>query len=226
MRDWRGWGLVVISVVAGFLYANFFLDVILPGEHDWTAVVSEMEMPGNPHADLLRATDVVCGVLILVLLPFVRAALPAGRRRGWAIWSTAAFAIGNAVAGVVPLPVADGGWHDVQQLVHDGASTVSQAAMFIGAVAIALDVRDRGPRWLHTAAWATFWIGGVVGTLLFGGFAYESTTSWQTGMAQRFQIVVSGLWVVCLGVYAATDGLRAWDAERASRQPAVAEPGR
>jgi hypothetical protein len=214
VRDWRAWALVVTSVIAGFFYANFFLDMMLPGTHDWSAVVSELEKPGFEHAEVLRTTDVICGLLILVLLPFVRAALPPGGRRSWAIWLTVAFAVGNAVAGAVRLPTGDGFGAHIQQWIHDGASTISQTAVFLGAVAIALDTPLHGRRWLRDAAWLTFWLGGVLGTILFGGSALIDSSSWQTGASQRFQIVVTSLWVVCLGVFAATDGLRALDRAR------------
>jgi hypothetical protein len=215
VKDWRAWALVVTGVIAGFLYSNFLLDMVLPGTHDWSVVVSELEKPGYEHAVVLRTTDVICGLLVLALLPYVRSALPPGRRRTWAIWLTAAFAVGNAVAGAVPLPTDDGLGAHVQQWIHDGASTISQTAVFLGAVAIALDTPYHGRKWLRDAAWLTFWLGGVLGTILFGGFALIDSSSWQTGMAQRFQIAVTSLWVVCLGVFAATDGLRAHDRDRA-----------
>jgi Protein of unknown function (DUF998) len=219
--DRRAWGILAVSVLGAFFYANFILDLILPGEHDWRTLVSELEKPGYPHAGLLRSTDVVCGLLVLALTPLLWTALPAGRRRGWSVGFLAAFAIGNAVAGAVPLPDgSSGGTAQLQQLVHDVASAISQAALFLGAITVAIGTRRRGPQWLHRSAWATFWVGGVVASIIFGSAALADSDSWQTGAAQRFQLSVSGIWIVCLGYFCATAGLAGWDR---SRSPAVAD---
>lgn len=208
MRDWRGWLLVVAGAIAGVFYANFIFDVILPGAHDWSTVVSKLATTGSDQAQLQRVTDVVSGALVLSLLPFVAAALPV---RSWlgriALWSTAIFAIGTAIAGAVPLPSGEGAGAEVQQWVHNAASIGSLAAIFVGALAMALDARDHGPRWVRSAAWLTFWFGGVVGSILFGGFTVIAPFSWQVGVSQRFQIVVVSLWLVCLAIFAAMDGL-------------------
>lgn len=203
--------LVGIGVVAGFLYSNFLFDAIFSQNHDWFTVVSDLATSGTPMADLIRITDVICGVLVLVLLPGIRAALPPGRWRRAALWLTAVFAVGSIVAAVVPLPcdtdaVCKSTVDELQRLVHDGASVVSAAALFLGAVAVALAVADRR-HWVRRAAWLTFWIGGIVGILLFGGFALLDPSSWESGVAQRFQIVAMSVWIVCLAVLAATDGL-------------------
>jgi hypothetical protein len=214
MSSWRGAALVLVGATAALFYSNFLLDVVFSPQHDWFAVVSELEVAGAPTATLLRTTDVLCGMLTLCLLPFVRAGLPAGRARGWAIWLMVTFAVTGALAGIVPLPAepATGTAAEVQRLAHDGFSIVSQTAVFLAAVAVGVATRSpHGPRWLHRAAWATFWLGGVLGTVLFGAFAALDSTSWQTGVAQRFQLGVTSAWLVCLGVLAATSGLRAED---------------
>lgn len=208
MKDVRAATLVVVGVMAGFFYSNFILDVLLSKQHDWFAVVSELEVPGTPHAGLLRVTDVLCGVLTLVLLPGVHAGLPAGRRRTVAVWMTAVFAVTNALAGIITLPCGSGETCDttadtLQQLTHDGLSIVSAAALFIGAWAVARDTAERGPRWLNLAAWFTFWVGGVVSSVLFGVFGYADSSSWQTGITQRLQIVIMSGWIICLAVFAA-----------------------
>ncbi|KAA1423890.1 DUF998 domain-containing protein [Mumia zhuanghuii] len=208
MKSWRGVLLVATGVVAGFLYSNFLLDVMVSQDHDWFAVVSELEVPGSPTAGLLRVTDVVCAVLVLALLPWVRAALPASRWRTAGLWLTAVFALGGIVAAIVPLPcrtdeVCTTAADQWQRWVHDGSSIVSAAALFLGAVAVALAADER-QRWVRRAGWLTFWIGGVVGILLFGGFAAIDSSSWQSGIAQRFQIAAMSIWIVCLGVLAAS----------------------
>src|SRR4051794_18713637 len=161
MRKWEAAALVALGVAAGALYSNFLFSTALPGDKAWKPVVSEMEVPGTRHALVLRVADVLCAVLVLVLLPFVRAALPAGRARFWAVAWTAVFAVGNAVAGIVTLPGHGDRHDDVQRWVHNTASIVSAGAVFLGALAIALD--GHAPRWTRKAAALAFWIGGVAG---------------------------------------------------------------
>jgi Protein of unknown function (DUF998) len=222
VKDWRAVSLVAVAVVAALFYSNFLLDVIFSREDDWFAVVSELEIPGSHNATLLRTTDVLCGLFVLVLLPFVRSALPVGGWRGWAVWMTVVFAVTGAVAGIVPLPCGPGEVctstaDELQRWTHDAMSFVSQAAIFLGAVAVGLDTRRLGPVWLNRAAWTTFWVGGVIATVLFGYYGALDPRSWQTGIAQRFQIGVTSAWIICLGIFAATAGLRARD-ERSARR--------
>lgn len=204
MRRWRAAALVVVGLVAGLLYANFLFSTTLPGDRGWKPVVSEMEVPGTQHALVLRVADVVCALLVLILLPFVRAALPAGRSRTWAIAWTAVFAVGNGVAGIVTLPGHGAAHDELQRWVHNTASIVSAGAVFLGALVIARATGEAEPRWVHTAAWLTFWVGGVVGTTALGIASFVDDSSWEAGIAQRFQILVTSGWLVCLGVLAAS----------------------
>jgi hypothetical protein len=217
MRGWRAVTLLLVGVVAALFYSNFLLAVPFTSAHDQLAVISELEVPGAKVEALLRVTDVLCGLLVLALLPFVRRSLAPGRQRFWAVTMLAVFAVAGALSGIISLPCAT----DVsctstpdqaRHWVHDALSIGSQAAVFLAAAAVGLDTRERGPRWLHRAAWSTFWVGGIVGTLLFGLFAALDASSWETGLAQRFQVVVTSAWIVCLGALAATEGLRARDA--------------
>lgn len=98
MKDWRAPVLVADGILAAVFYSNLLLDAVLPSDHDWSAVVSELEVPGAQTATWLRTTDVLCGVLVLLLLPHVRAGLPVSRWRRWAIWATALFVGAMAVA--------------------------------------------------------------------------------------------------------------------------------
>ena len=154
MRNWRAVALVLVGVLAAVFYSNFLLDVAFSTDHDWFAVVSELEVPEAPTATLLRTTDVLCGLLVLVLLPYVRAALPVGGWRNWAVWMTAIFAVTNAVAGIIQLPCADGvvctsTADEIQRWMHDGLSIISQTVVFLGAAAVGLDTRHLGPVWLN-----------------------------------------------------------------------------
>ena len=208
MKDWRAPVLLADGILAAVFYSNFLLDAVLPSDHDWSAVVSELEVPGAQTATWLRTTDVLCGVLVLLLLPHVSAGLPVGRWRRWAIWATAIFAVAGAAAGIVPLPcagpeVCTSTRDDLQRWVHDGLSNVSQAAIFVGAMAVALACRHPGPRWMHRAALITFWVGGVIGTIAFAYFGATDPPTWQTGIAQRFQIAMTSGWIICLAVFAA-----------------------
>ncbi len=221
MKDWRAVSLVVVGVVAAVFYSNFLLDVAFSRDHDWFAVVSELEVPGAPTATLLRTTDVLCGLLVLVLLPYVRAGLPVGGWRNWAVWTTAIFAVTGALSGIFQLPCAEAvectsTADEIQRWIHDGLSIISQTVVFLGAVAVGFDTRRHGPAWLHRAAWITFWVGGVIGTIVFGYYGATDSSSWQTGIAQRFQIGMTSAWIICLSVFAATTGLRARDAGASS----------
>ncbi|MBM6405429.1 DUF998 domain-containing protein [Phycicoccus sp. CSK15P-2] len=204
----RALTLAAAGAVAACCYSAYLVDAAVSPGHDWFAVVSRLQVPGAPLSGFLRTADVVCGLLVLVLLPFV--ATVAGRRR-WRrvlVVATTAFAIGCAAAALVPLPCEDisrcgTGADLVQWWVHDALSVVSQGGVFVGAAAVGLDTRRGGPAWLHRSAWATVWVGGVLGTVLLGVTALVGPSSWEAGLAQRFQISVTSLWILCLGLMAA-----------------------
>jgi hypothetical protein len=206
--------LIVISLVAALFSSNFLLDVAFAQDTDWTSVVSVLEVSeGHPRA-LLRTTDILCGVLVIVLVPFVHAALPRGAWQRWVAGALVVYALAGAGAALVPLPCAVREMcatptDDLQRLAHDGFSVVAQAALFVSVVAAALATRSHGPRWLHLGAWAVFVTGGVVCTLFSGYYALTDPAAWQSGVAQRVQLGIVSVWIVCLGVYAATDGLQA-----------------
>jgi hypothetical protein len=127
---------------------------------------------------------------------------------------TAIFAVTCAAAGVISLPCANEvscatTGDEIQRWMHDGLSIVSQTTVFLGAAAIGLDTGHHGPRWIHRAAWITFWVGGVVGTLAFSYYGATDSSSWQTGIAQRFQIGMTSAWIICLAVFASRHGVRA-----------------
>lgn len=220
VRDWRAWTIVLAGVIGAFLYSNFILDYILPGGASVFEVISVLETKGTPNADVLRTTDVIGGILMLVPLPYVWAAMPANGWRVVMVVSTAIFGIGSAISGIVPLP-CDGATNgcnstaeQLQQLTHDGASTLSQTGLFIGAIAVIVGLRHVGPQWIRTWGQITFWVGGVLGSILFLGAGTIDSTSWETGAAQRFQVLMSSVWVVCYSIYAAKDGLAARDRAR------------
>lgn len=199
---------MLVGAVAALLYSNFLLDALFSPDHDWLAVVSELEVPGQPTATLLRTTDVLCSLLTLLLVPHVRAALSPGPWRAVVTWSIVAFAVGGILAAAVPLPcaaseVCSGGSAELQRSLHDGASIVSALALFVSAGAIAVQTSHDGPVRLHRLASATFWVGGVLGSIAFLFFGLQDAASWQTGLSQRFQIVVMSAWILCLGLVAA-----------------------
>lgn len=220
VRDWRAWAIVTAGAIGAFLYSNFILDYILPGGTDVFEVISVLETKGTPNADLLRTTDVIGGILMLVPLPYVWAAMPPGGWRITMVVSSAVFAIGSAISGIVALPCAgattgcDSTMEQMQRLIHDGASTLSQTGLFIGAVSVIFGLRRVGPQWMRAWGHITFWVGGVLGSILFLGAGAIDSTSWQTGATQRFQVLMSSVWVVCYSIYAATNGLAAVDRAR------------
>ena len=129
--------LLACGGVAALLYSNFLLDWTRRGFVGMDDIVSRLEAPGEPHAMLLRTTDVVCAVLVVALLPWVRAALPRGPWREVTVWATVGFAFGATVAALVPPPCGP----DVvcavtqAQVVHDISSIASDAALYVGVAA-------------------------------------------------------------------------------------------
>jgi hypothetical protein len=208
----RAVGLLVTGALAALCYANFLLDWVLRGFAGMGEVVSELEAAGQPNAVLLRVTDVVCGVLVVSLLPWVRAGLPRGVWREVVVWGTVVFAIGAAVAAFVPTPCGPDvgcGAPGVQLRVHDLSSIVSDAGLYVGVAAAWFSTRATGPAWFRRTAWWLFWVGGVVSSVAYQYVGATEASSAAVGIAQRVHIVGICAWIVALSIYAATVGLRA-----------------
>jgi hypothetical protein len=200
--------LVCTGVAAALLYANFLLDWVLRGFEGMGEIVSLLEAPGQPNATVLRVTDVVCAVLVVALLPWVRRRLPPGPWREVVVASTVVFALGAVVAAIVATPCGPGAACDGpgQQLridIHDGSSIVSDTALYVGVAAAWLATRRPGPRWFNRTAWWLFWIGGIVSTIVFEWFSSTGNPPWAVGASQRLHIVCISLWILTLAVLAA-----------------------
>ncbi len=205
--------LLTIGVVAALLYANFFIAWVLSDFTGMGHIVSDLEAPGEPNAVLLRVTDVVCAVLVVTLLPWVRAALRPGWWREIVVWGTVVFALGAAIAAFVPAPcgpgvACDGADQQLQITIHDGSSILSDTALYVGVAAAWFATRPSGPRWLHRIAWWVFWLGGLVASVLFEFFNVTNDPPWAVGASQRVHILFISVWIVCLSVLAATEGVR------------------
>ncbi len=208
--------LAVIGVVAGVAYSGFLIYIAFPSEgiDGATALVSDLEAEGAPYGPLLRALDVVSALLTLVLVPYLWWGFPRGAWAKVSIWSTVVFAVAGIPAGLVPLPCGEdapgcpaGTAEEVQALAHDVPTIVSTTALIVGAGAAALAVRRSGPRWLVWAGWLTVAVQVVTGLVFAAGeLAGQEALS---GAVQRFEILGISAWIICLGVYAATDGVRA-----------------
>lgn len=104
-----GWLLIAVGAAAALAYSGFLLRTFPAGGGvDVTTVVSTLEAEDEPQAGTLRALDIVSAVLTLVLVPFVRRALPSSRWSAATVWSLAVFAVAGIPAGAVPLPCAEG----------------------------------------------------------------------------------------------------------------------
>lgn len=211
LRSPRAAGVVLVGILAGIAYSGFLFDLFdQSGALDLT-VVSSLEAPGQPRAPLLRTLDVACGVLTLVLVPHLAAALPRGAWRSVAVWSLVVFAVGGALSGLVPLPCPEGtpgcpagAGEEAQVAVHDAASIVSTVALYLSAGAVIMALRRTGPRWMVVAALA---IGGVgVATGIAYAIADLMEADDAVGVTQRLQILGVSAWLVCVGVYAARHG--------------------
>lgn len=213
-RDPRAVALLLAGTVAALLYANFVLDWVLRGFEGMDDVVSELEATGQPHAVLLRVTDVVCAVLVVALLPWVRAGLPRGPWREIVVWATVLFAIGASVAAFVPTPcgpdaACTAASVQTQLRVHDLSSVASDTVLYVGVAAAWLATRRTGPAWFRRAAFWLFWGGGVLSSVVFRYVDSSGEPDWTVGAAQRVHILCISAWIVVLAVYAATVGLRA-----------------
>lgn len=198
--------LILIGSVAAVLYSNFLLDWLLRGFDGMGIVVSQLEAPGQPHATFLRVTDVLTSVLVLLLLPAVRRAMPVGGWRDLTIWATVVFAIGAAVAAVVALPCGPEQVCTALRLrtdVHDGSSILSDAGLFVGSAAACFATHRAGPAWFHRAAAIVFWFGGVAASAAFGYINLIQRPLWAIGATQRIHILWISAWILCLAVYAA-----------------------
>jgi len=205
----------VVGVVAGVAYSGFLVYVAFPSEGvDATTVVSTLEAEGAPYGALLRGLDALSAILTLVLVPYLWWALPGGVWRQVAVWSAAVFAAFGIPAGLIALPCAegepacpDGGADELQSFAHDATSIVSTTALIAAAGATALAVRREGPRWLVRAGWLT--VAVQVATGLVVGIGELADLDALAGSVQRVEILGISAWVVCLGVYASTHGVRA-----------------
>jgi hypothetical protein len=207
LRSPPAWALVLVGALAAIAYSGFVFDLTdASGAIDLT-VVSSLEAPGQPRAHLLRTLDVACGLLTLILVPYLRAALPRGVWRSVAVWSLVAFALGGIVSGIVPLPCPEGtpgcpagAGEETQIAVHDAASIVSTAGLYLSAGAVLMALRRTGPRWILAAALSAVVFGVAYGVadLMSAGDA--------VGLAQRLQILGVSAWLVCVAVYCARPG--------------------
>ena len=204
---------IVVGVVAALLYANFLLDWVLRDFTGMGKVVSELEAPGEPHATLLRVTDVVSAVLVVPLLPWFRSGLPPGRWREVATWAMVVFAVGATVAAVVASPCGPGETCDapgqrLQDYVHDGTSIVSDTALYVSVAATWFSTRATGPGWLRRVAWWDFWLGGVLASLVFGYLHATRDPAWAVGVSQRVHILAISVWIATVGLLAGTSDRR------------------
>ena len=197
-----------MASVAAFLYSNFILDWVLRGFEGMGEIVSELASPGEPNAALLRITDCVCAVLVVVLTYWARTAMPRGVWREVFAWSTVLFALGAVAAAVVAEPcgpdvLCDAPAQVRQSDVHGYASTVSDAALFVGALAAILATRLTGPTWFRRTAWCVLIGGGLVTSLLFGWFHRTGDPEWAAGLVQRLHVVIISIWIFTIGLFTA-----------------------
>jgi hypothetical protein len=197
---------MALAVVAALLYSNFLFAWVLQGLGSTATVVSQLEVPGQPDATLLRVTDVLSAVLVLPLLPTLRHALPPGRLKLLALGAAWVFAVAALAAATVALPCGPGvacssPRQVVQTGVHDGSTFVSDGAAFLSIAVSWWLLRDRRPRMSRTLWWL-FWIGGVVTVGVLAYAEVLDASDWLLGGAQRVHILTISIWICCLGLLA------------------------
>jgi hypothetical protein len=223
----RATALVLASAVAGLFYSNFLLDWVLRGFEGMGDVVSNLSAPGQPFATVSRVTDFACGVLVLMILPSVRRALPPRPARVVVVAGTAVFAIAAAAAAVITTPCGphadcSAPGQQLQGDIHLALSAVSDVGLYIGSAAAWVVTRRTGPRWFAVSAWWLFWVAGLVATAVFGICA-EVGPEWAAAAGQRVHIVGMSLWILCLGLLAAAASIHGASAHAA---PHGRDPGR
>ncbi|MCG7308912.1 DUF998 domain-containing protein [Brachybacterium sp. ACRRE] len=212
-RGLRRGALLLTGAAAAVLYSNFLLDLALPGTHDWSVVVSELEIPGRPGSAFLRTTDVAAAVLTLGLLPPLARRFPRSRLRNVLMAGVASFSVGGILAAIVTLPSTvlgeeagvprasrQGASAALQEAVHNGVSILSVGGMAVGAAAAALLLRGTGHLrrpWLGAAVGAVaagcaVALGADALVLVRPGLAAAE------GIAQRFQILTLSVWTLAL----------------------------
>ena len=189
------------------------LDWVRRGSGRLGHAVSELAAPGEPQAWVYRAGEVGCAVLVVPLLPMVRAALPPGPGRDVLVGATAVFAAGAGVAGVVPTPCGPGVVREEvdrrpRSAVHDGASIISTGALYLAMAAAWLTTRRTGPGWFHRANGWLLAVGSG-GSLVSGAARGSADRLWLAGLGQRIDILAASAWLGCLGVLAARAAGRA-----------------
>lgn len=196
---------LVAGALAAVLYSNFLLDWALRGGSGMDLVISTLAADGEPNAALLRATDVACAVLVLLLVPLVRAALPARRARTFVAVGLVVFAAGIVAAAAVHAcapgsactgaAASEARWHDLTSLVSEAGVIASLAGTWV------LTRRD-GPRWLHR--WASIVIAVVLTVWVTSAAvaAVQGTATPAIAYLQRFQVLATSSWILALGVLA------------------------
>ncbi|MCL3819201.1 DUF998 domain-containing protein [Aeromicrobium wangtongii] len=210
----RGAILILVSVLAGAAYSSFVLDWVLRGFEGMSEVVSQLAAPGAPHATLSRMMDLLCAALVLVLLPYVGAAMPPRPMRTVVLISTLVFAVGAAAAAVVTAPCSEGTACDSaadrsQSVLHNALSTASDVGLYIGMAAAWAATRRSGPGWFHRCAWWLFWGSGLVAGALMGLSVVADWPEWALATSQRLHIAGMSAWLVCLGMFASVQPDRA-----------------
>ncbi|NPC95297.1 DUF998 domain-containing protein [Nocardioides sp. zg-DK7169] len=198
---------LLLGACAGVLYANFVLDWLRRGPATLGHMVSELAAPGEPSAWVYRGAEVGTAALVLPLLPSVRAALPAGPAREVVAGGAAVFAVGAAVAGLVPTPCGPRPVHEEvdtrpRSSLHDGASAVSDSGLYVAEAAAWLSTRRHGPRWFHRGTGAALVV-GTASSLVFARARPSGRLRGVTGVAQRVNVLAISAWLGCLGLLAA-----------------------
>ena len=220
---------LVLGVLAAVTYSDYLVDLVLQPEGvDQLAIISHLEAPGAPYAEVLRAFDVAAGVLAIALAPFFLRALP----RGWGRWVPVGllvvFGLSGALTGLIPDPCPDpasgcgGAPGATQRSVHILLSGVTDISLLLCPLAVTLVTWRRGPRWVPVASGLAF--GLIVAASVLYRWHSTLDPSWPTGLSQRLVVSSSSVWLLLVGVIGARPTTDADPPPRAPR-PRRAGPG-
>lgn len=139
--------------IAGLLAYNWWMLVpFKPGlMRSPSELFSNLEVTGQPYADVMQRADVAAGILLLLAFVLAGGRTVIGGRREWL--GMVVFAMAGAIGGLFPQVCADGlshtcmsaEWHfklAASQYVHDGSGVIEFAGITL-ALLLAI-MRTRG----------------------------------------------------------------------------------
>ncbi|RII17072.1 hypothetical protein DSC45_15020 [Streptomyces sp. YIM 130001] len=212
----------VLLVLGAVAYSAWLVEVfVATGLDPLRNYVSELAAEGEPLGGLLRTTDLVSGLLVMVAALVVLAGRTSGTR--WTVTGLGALAVFGAATVAdsrVPLsctPTADpacaereaAGLVPASHVAHTCTSSLAAAAALVAMAALTVAVRrGRGRSLLaRTGPWiVAAEVAAGAWTLTSVGAFEAGQGTWFLGLAQRLQVILIALWLVLFARSLAKEG--------------------